>query len=237
MTSSTDAVRLSDIRFGWGTEDVISIGEFVVPRGQRVLIEGPSGCGKSTLLGLIGGVTVPRGGTVTILGERVSELSPRGRDRFRADHIGVIFQLFNLVPYLSMLENVCLPCRFSSRRRGRVSEGVSDIQAEAFRLLNALGLGAQELLERPVTELSIGQQQRVAAARALMGRPEILIADEPTSALDEAARGQFLELVMKECDASETTLLLVSHDARLAPLFERHVSFGDINRSARSAGA
>jgi len=237
VTTSTDAVRLSDVRFGWDTEELISIGEFAVPRGQRVFIEGPSGCGKSTLLGLIGGVTVPRGGSVTVLGERVSELSPRGRDRFRADHIGIVFQLFNLVPYLSMLENVRLPCRFSSRRRGRVSEEGSDIQAEAFRLLNALGLGAPELLERPVTELSIGQQQRVAAARALMGRPEILIADEPTSALDEAARGQFLELVMKECDASETTLLLVSHDARLAPLFERHVSFGDINRSARSAGS
>ena len=237
MTMSSEAIALSDLRFGWDDEDVVGIDHLSVPAGQRVLIAGPSGCGKSTLLGLIGGVTVPRQGSVSVLGETISALSPRRRDRFRADHIGIVFQLFNLVPYLSTVDNVTLPCRFSMRRRSRANAAGSGLVAEATRLLAALGLSTPALRQRSVTDLSVGQQQRVAAARALMGRPEVLIADEPTSALDEASSAQFLDLLMKECDASGTTLILVSHDARLASFFDRNVSFLDINHTVSPRGA
>jgi putative ABC transport system ATP-binding protein len=201
----------------------------VVARGERVFLRGPSGSGKSTLLGLIGGVLVPQRGSVRLLGTDLAALSPSGRDRFRGEHLGFIFQMFNLIPYLGVLENVILPAQFSPARAARVPG--RDLAAEGRRLLGALGLGAADLLAQPVTELSIGQQQRVAAARALLGRPEILVADEPTSALDHDARGQFLQLLMDECRAQGTTLLFVSHDTSLGGLFDRVLSLADLNRA------
>ena len=150
-------------------------------------------------------------------------MSGAARDRFRADHIGYIHQMFNLVPYLSVLENVTLPCRFSRRRISRAQRHSPTASAEAQRLLAHLGLDSQRVLRKPVSELSVGQQQRVAAARALIGSPELIIADEPTSALDAANREAFIELLFNECDETGSTLLFVSHDASLGPMFDRAV--------------
>ena len=165
------AVEVDGIRFAWNEHgsDVLDMARFAVATGERVFVEGPSGSGKSTLLGLIGGVLRPREGTVRVLGTSVSAMPARLRDRFRADHIGFIFQMFNLVPYLSVIDNVTLPCRFSRRRRERAEMRSATPDAEAHRLLGLLGLDRVELLGRVVTDLSIGQQQRVAAARALIG--------------------------------------------------------------------
>lgn len=221
------AIDLRDMRFGWqpGTP-VLEIPRFVVERGERVLLHGPSGSGKSTLLGLVGGVVEPRGGAVRLLGQDLAALSRSGRDAFRAEHLGFIFQLFNLVPYLSVLENVLLPLRFSAERRARVAEP----RGEALRLLAALGLEDRDLLQRKVTALSVGQQQRVAAARALLGQAEILVADEPTSSLDAVARESFLRLLMLECAAAGTSVLFVSHDHALGAWFDRSVALHEINR-------
>lgn len=223
-----------NLRFAWpGKPPVIDIEHFRVARGERVFLRGPSGSGKSTLLGLIGGVLTPARGTVQLLGEDITALSAGARDRFRGEHLGFIFQMFNLIPYLGVLENVLLPAQFSPARAARIPGG--DLPGEGRRLLAALGLGSQDHLERAVTELSIGQQQRVAAARALLGRPEIIVADEPTSALDHDAREDFLRLLMNECRLQGSTLLFVSHDTSLAGLFDRVVSLPDINRAAATA--
>jgi len=196
--------------------------------GERVFIHGPSGSGKSTLLALLGGVLIPERGSVQVLGTELSSLPPARRDRFRGDHVGFVFQLFNLVPYLSVLENVVLPCRFSARRRGRAINAGGSVHAEAVRLLSHLDL-EPSLLARQVTDLSVGQQQRVAAARALLGRPEIVVADEPTSALDANRQESFLRLLLQECAAAGATLLFVSHDRRLAVQFTREIDLEAVN--------
>lgn len=214
------AIQLHDLAFEWTAgHPVLDVPSFGVGRGERVFLHGPSGSGKSCLLGVIGGVLVPNAGTARLLGTDLASLSPSRRDHFRADHVGFVFQMFNLLPYLSVLDNVTLAARFSARRRQRAG----DLRGEARRLLGALGMDRPSLLNRPVTRLSIGQQQRVAAARALFGRPDILIADEPTSSLDEDTRQSFLMLLMRESEAAGTTLLFVSHDRSLGRLFDRSV--------------
>jgi len=221
------AIELDHVQFSWsGAPPVLSIPSFRVAKGERVFLKGASGSGKSTLLGLIGGVLTHDAGDVRILGQPLQELSAIRRDAFRASHIGYIFQMFNLLPFLSTVENVLLTTRFSRERASRVG---GDPRGEAKRLLAALGLRDPALLERPITALSIGQQQRVAAARALMGRPELVIADEPTSALDTDSRFDFLELLQSECAAAGSSLLFVSHDTGLAGAFDRTVAMGDIN--------
>ena len=226
-------VEIDSVVFAWkeGQRDVIDVAHFAVAAGERVFVEGPSGSGKSTLLSLIGGVTSPREGAVRILGTEISRMPSRHRDRFRADHVGFVFQMFNLVPYLSMIDNVTLPCRFSRRRRERAGARTGTPEAEARRLLARLGLDHDDLLSRTVTDLSIGQQQRVAAARALIGAPELIVADEPTSALDEGTRGRFLDLLSAQCDEAGASLLFASHDTRLGAAFDRRVSLLELNRT------
>jgi putative ABC transport system ATP-binding protein len=228
------AVRLDCARFAWNSAegDLIDIDRLEVARGERLFLSGPSGSGKSTLLSLLGGVVTPREGRIEVLGTELSQLSARERDCFRADHVGIVFQMFNLVPYLSMVDNVTLPCLFSPRRRRRAEARSERIDDEARRLLADLELNRPALLARAVTDLSIGQQQRVAVARALIGSPEIVIADEPTSALDEGTREAFLALLFAECEAEATTLIFVSHDARLGARFDRRLALADLNRAA-----
>jgi putative ABC transport system ATP-binding protein len=225
---SNPAIDIETLEFAWKRGgQLLAIERFSVARGERVFLKGPSGSGKSTLLGLIGGVLTPQSGTVSLLGTRLNGLDAGGRDRFRGEHIGFIFQMFNLIPYLSVRENVLLPLQFSAERRQRVAG--FEPGREALRLLEALGVAGDGLLHRAVTELSIGQQQRVAAARALIGRPDIIVADEPTSALDADTRAGFLELLLNECSAFGTTLLFVSHDSSLSTHFDRSLTMSDIN--------
>jgi putative ABC transport system ATP-binding protein len=169
----TPIVSLEDVRFGWqvGDPDVIRVDRFQVQRGERLFVEGPSGSGKSTLLSLLGGVVRPQAGRVTILGSDIGGMRSGHRDRFRADHLGFVFQLFNLVPYLSLLDNVTLPCGFSRKRKQRADERDGSVASAAMRLLAHLELDSPRLLTRRVTDLSIGQQQRGAVARALIGSP------------------------------------------------------------------
>ncbi len=231
-------VELRDVSFGWRTgQPLLQIPAFDVAAGERVFISGPSGSGKSTLLGLIGGVLTPTSGTVRVLGESLGALRAARRDALRVDRIGFIFQMFNLLPYLSVRDNVALPCRFSPRRRERATAGGLELRLEAERLLGRLGLADAGLLDRRVTELSIGQQQRVAAARALIGKPELLIADEPTSSLDADARASFLELLMTECRTAGSAIVFVSHDRSLAARFDRQVDLLALNQLAGQRAA
>lgn len=236
VTNAVPAIEVQDLEFGWpGKPAILDIPSLRIAQGERVFLRGPSGSGKSTLLGLVGGVLVPRRGVVRVLGTDLATLGAGERDRLRGERLGFVFQMFNLIPYLGVLENVLLPAQFSPARAARVPGG--DLAAEGRRLLTALGLGSPDLLARPVTELSIGQQQRVAAARALFGRPPVLVADEPTSALDHDTREGFLRLLMDECRAQGSTLLFVSHDTSLGGLFDRVLSLAEVNRAAAPAGA
>ena len=231
-----EILRLEDAckRYAMGAQVVNALSNITVSfeRGSFWAIMGPSGSGKSTLLGLLAGIMAPQSGRIRVLGNRLDQMNGVERDRFRADHLGIIFQMFNLIPYLSVVENVTLPCHFSRSRQAQATRN-SGIQTEARRLLSRLGLADSAVLSRPVTELSVGQQQRVAAARALMGSPEILIADEPTSALDTDHRRAFIDLLFAECARAQSTLVFVSHDTSLAPLFDSSVRLADINRANR----
>lgn len=217
-----EAIVIKDLEFKWekASAPILSIDRLELKAKSSVFLQGPSGSGKSTLLSLLSGILIPQSGSITILGQSINALSGKERDKFRADHIGYIFQMFNLLPYLSVIENVTLPCSFSKKRSEKVGSSKDDISKEAIRLLNKLGFTTDEMLNKPVTELSLGQQQRVAACRALIGGPEILIADEPTSALDADAQQDFLDLLSEECQRNDITLIFVSHDERLSKQFD-----------------
>ena len=224
---------LKDVCFSWKNSgrELLNLPELLVEQHDHVFLQGPSGSGKSTLLALVGGILVSESGTLKVLGTEIKSLSSSARDAFRVDHIGFIFQLFNLLPYLSIEENVILPLSFSKIRAKRAGRTKIDQVNEAHRLLKALALGEQLAEKSPVTELSVGQQQRVAAARSLIGNPELIIADEPTSALDADLRHSFLELLFGECKKAGSTLLFVSHDSTLSELFKRKISMDEINNN------
>lgn len=235
--SSENAIAISGLRFGFGSDDdVLAIRELRIRTAQRVFLFGPSGCGKSTLLALVGGVLVPREGAVAVLGRNLAGLKSTARDRIRADHVGFIFQQFNLVPYLSVVENVSLPCRYSRRRLKRAVDADGSLEKSAARLLSALGIG-EELRSRKSTDLSVGQQQRVAAARALIGRPELVLADEPTSSLDADRRREFINLLVSECGRVDSTVIFVSHDASLATHFDVAIDLQTANNVPHPSNA
>lgn len=223
-------LTLQNIVFSWNpsSEPVLNFKDFSLSKGEKLLIRGPSGSGKSTILNLIAGLILPQKGSIRILGQEINTLSSSQRDQFRSDHLGFIFQNFNLIPYLDVMESVCLPLRFSENKRRKVSS--LGMKEEARILLADLGLEGME--SKNVQTLSTGQQQRVAVARALMGSPELIIADEPSSALDADAREAFLNLLFRECERSQSTLLYVSHDAGLEKYFDRHVSMSSFKESS-----
>lgn len=235
--SQTPIVNITDLRFRWPGQstDVLSIDTLSLSPGERLFIKGNSGSGKTTLLNIIAGVIQPQIGDVSILGESINQLSSWKRDAFRAQHIGVVFQIFNLIPYLSLIDNVTLPCQFSPARKAKALSRSDDLDAEATRLLDHLGLDVPALSQQPVSRLSVGQQQRVAVARALMGGPELIIADEPTSALDADSRHAFLDLLFREVQDTGASLMFVSHDASLESHFESAIHLEDINRVGRDA--
>lgn len=222
---------ISNVEFNWENNKTafLNIASLRLDRGEKLFIHGPSGCGKSTLLNLITGVLSPTQGEISVLGKKLLALNQTDRDQFRVDHMGIIFQHFNLIPYLNVFENLTLPCVFSKKRKLMLSVQKRDLFGESQRLLSSLGLDDENIITKNVTELSTGQQQRVAAARALIGSPEIIIADEPTSALDQDAKNGFLELLFNEAKHSNSAILFVSHDLGLAKSFDRTLSFDEIN--------
>lgn len=221
------AIRVSGLTFGYEPgKPVLDIDAVEIERGEKVFLFGPSGSGKTTLLGLVAGVLRPPPGTLEVLGHDLGGMSGPARDAFRASHIGYVFQMFNLIPYLDVRDNIALPVRMNAERRGRLTGSLDESIAE---VADTLGIG--DLLGQTVTRLSVGQQQRVAAARALLGAPELIVADEPTSALDADRRHAFLELLFRNVSDAGATLLFVSHDMTLADQFDRTLSLPDVNRA------
>jgi len=222
-------IEIKELHFAWPKQpELLNIPSFYLEYNEQVFLKGPSGSGKTTLLGLLGGVQKPSKGSIKLLGHELTTLSSMARDSFRAEHIGYIFQQFNLLPFLSVRENVLLSCRFSKSRVAKAIKRFSSLEKAAETLLTQLELD-KSLFARRADQLSIGQQQRVAAARALIGEPELIIADEPTSALDTDTREAFIKLLFAECKRVGSSLLFVSHDQTLAPLFDRSLSLLEIN--------
>lgn len=211
----------------------MEVDDFALPKGGRTLLLGASGSGKSTILSLICGVIAPQAGRVEVAGTDIAQLSRRKRDRFRAEEIGIVFQQFNLLPYASAMDNALLPLRFAPGRRARAG----DERAEALRLAAALGLDAALMTKGRARALSVGQQQRVAVIRALIGGPGLIVADEPTSALDAAAQAAFVDTLFTHVAAAGASLLMVSHDERLADRFDQTVRLDDIAQVTRAAAA
>lgn len=221
------AVDIENLSFSYRPpKTVLKIAELNIAKGERIFLHGPSGSGKTTLLGILAGVLKANQGSVKVLGQDLSQMSGPARDALRGAHIGYIFQMFNLIPYLSVLENITLPCRISRERQRRLNGRSREDEAKGL----AARLGIGKIVSDNVVDLSVGQQQRVAAARALLGAPELIIADEPTSSLDEDHREGFLQLLFEQCRDLGSTLIYVSHDRRMMPLFDRAVSLAEINR-------
>jgi len=239
------AVAIQNLKFAWprgswplgsqtGPAPILNIANFTLAKGEKLFLKGASGSGKSTLLQLIAGVLAPTEGEITVLGQPVSRLSSGKRDQFRADHLGFVFQLFNLLGFLNVVDNVLLPCRFSRVRTQRALTQGTSLTDAAAKLLTELGL-PNAVREQAVSRLSVGQQQRVALARALLGAPGLIICDEPTSAIDVEHRERFMQLLLAQVEKSGAALLFVSHDPALERYFDRTVQLADINQAAPAA--
>jgi len=228
MTNSL-SIQIDHLHFNWrknaaGTTPVLQIPQWCVESGSSIFLYGPSGSGKSTLLNIIGGILTPTSGTVTLLDTPLHELNMTQRDRFRAKNMGIIFQQFNLVPYLSVLDNIRLGQQFS---------GANYDISRIHQLCDQLNLSTS-LLDQHANQLSTGQQQRVAMIRALYHAPPLIIADEPTSALDADTRDEFIRLLLQESKKNNSTVLFVSHDQQLAKHFDQRVALKEINTGGQS---
>ena len=221
--SEDPTLQLLDLGFGWENGPRWHIPELRLEPGESAFLEGPSGSGKSTLLALLAGLVLPQRGELKILGQSMAQLSRRRRDRFRAENLGIIFQQFNLIPYLTPVQNVLLGLAFAKQRRKGLNHSP---RALAETLLAQLDL-PEWLWHTATPKLSVGQQQRVAAARALIGTPALILADEPTSALDTANRDRFLDLLLAQAGQNGTSVLFVSHDPALARPFPRRLRMAD----------
>jgi putative ABC transport system ATP-binding protein len=223
MTSAVPTLSVTGLSHHWPgqTQPLLNVPALALAPGETVFLHGPSGCGKSTLLALLAGVLPLQQGEVRWQGQH----RPRhGLDAWRGQHLGLVFQQFNLLPYLSALDNVLLPCRLSRQRSLQAQAASGSPATQARELLQGMDLPTA-LHTRPAAQLSIGQQQRVAAARALIGRPALVLADEPTSALDEATRDRFMHTWLTQARQAGSAMLFVSHDLRLATHFQRQLTW------------
>lgn len=228
----TPVLHLRDLRFQWPgqTHFQLTVPKLDLASSQTTLLLGESGSGKSTLLSLICGTILPDAGLIEVDGTDITKLPGTARDRFRAEKIGVIFQQFNLLPFGSVQDNIQLPLRFAPERRRRVS----DPAHRAAEICHDLGLPG-DVMGTKAGDLSVGQQQRVAVARALIGEPPLIIADEPTSALDAMSQSAFLDLMFHQVSSLGTSLLMVSHDPRLGDRFDHVIRLEDIAQIERAA--
>ena len=218
-------IKIDSVRFHWSKKSSfkIFVPNFRINKGEKVLLLGESGSGKTTLLSLICGFLNPLSGSISINGSTINKLSSKTKDEHRADNIGIIFQQFNLLPYANVIDNIVLPLYFSKVR----SANVTNQRESALNLCKQLRL-PDDIDQYKASSLSVGQQQRVAVARALIGNPSLVIADEPTSSLDTDAQQIFLDLMFEQISNNKSTLLMVSHDRSLAERFDRLIDINEV---------
>jgi len=217
------ALRISDLSFRYAPSgpQVVDVGLLEVAPGEQTLLTASSGAGKSTLLQLIAGLLDPQQGTVEIDGQAIHALRGHARDLFRGRSTGFIFQTFNLLHGFSALENVMAALMFSSIPR-------AEHRRRAAALLQHLGV---ERIDSPADELSVGQQQRVAVARAVVCGPKLVLADEPTASLDPENSSIAIDLIQSACREAGAALLCVSHDPGMASKFARRVTLEELRRA------
>ncbi len=218
-------VKIESLRFQWSKNNnfKIFVPKLEVGRGKKVLFLGESGSGKTTLLSLICGFLEPLSGSISINDKIISDLTSTNKDAYRSDNIGIIFQQFNLLPYANVIDNIILPLYFSKQRSKKVENKIN----AAMNLCDQLRL-PESILNQKASNLSVGQQQRVAVARALIGSPSIIVADEPTSSLDTEAQELFLDLMFDQIFKNSSTLLMVSHDKSLTNYFDQVIDINEI---------
>lgn len=230
---SESVIQVNNLSYSYPKSDwKLSIPSFTLQKGEKIFLYGPSGTGKTTFLKLITGILSPQLGRVDLFGESFSNLSQRKRDRIRGINIGQIFQTFNLIPYLSVKDNILLNSLLHKKRYKKTTP----LEQTLPPLLKTLGLSEEH--HKKASEMSVGGQQRIALARALLGRPKLIIADEPTSSLDEERTNAFMELLMSESEKHQCAILFVSHDSRLKSYFQKSTSLselqGELQRSESS---
>ena len=214
MSKNLISVENLNYSLGNNTKFSLKINKFILKKSDSFLIYGDSGAGKSTFLNLLSGTLRPQEGAINILGKNIVDSSSAVKDKIRGDHFGIVFQTFNLLPYITVKNNILLGKAYSNRKQLLSSND------EVKILMDKLSLNYKDLVDRKAYELSIGQQQRVAVARALIGKPEIIIADEPTSALDQDNQKEFINLLFKSLDENEQGLIMVSHNKKLSKKFK-----------------
>ena len=228
-TNTSNSLKIKDIEFYWNDSQSfnLSIKEFDISSGKKFLLLGESGSGKSTLLSLISGVLIPNKGSINIGNTDICSLNSHKRDIFRANNIGVIFQQFNLLGYVSPMTNILLPCFFADKQNKKLINNRKDT---ALELAQRLGLNRDILFTPKATSLSVGQQQRIAVIRALINQPKLIIADEPTSALDKHNQQKFIKVLLEIAAEIKSTVLMVSHDDRLSKQFDNTISINQITK-------
>ena len=215
MTNNLISIKNLKYKIGQNINFSLNIKNFKLNKSDSILIYGESGLGKSTFLNLLSGTISPQKGNIDILGTNISNISSSIKDKIRGDHFGIVFQTFNLLPYVSVKNNILLGKAYSSIKQSKSNND------EIKELMDKLSLNYEDLINRKAYELSIGQQQRVAVARALIGKPEIILADEPTSALDKSNQKEFINLLFKSIDENEQGLIMVSHEHKLSNKFKK----------------
>ena len=218
-------IKIDTVKFYWSKKSnfKIFVPNLEIKKGEKVLLLGESGSGKTTILSLICGFLNPLSGNIFIKGKTINQLSSKTKDEYRADNIGIIFQQFNLLPYANVVDNGLLPVYFSKVR----SNNVPYKREKVIELFKQLRL-PDDIIQFKASSLSMGQQQRVAVARALIGNPSLIIADEPTSSLDADAQKIFLDLMFEQISENNSTLLMVSHDRSLSGQFDRLIDINEI---------
>ena len=217
-------IRLEDVEFAYGEGDFrLRVPEFTIEQGASAAVIGPSGSGKTTLLNLIAGIALPAGGRIETAGRKVSTLSDAARRDFRVRHVGLVFQEFELLEYLNVLDNILLPYRINP-----LLQLDRDVNERARRLAEQVGIG--DKLSRYPDRLSQGERQRVGVCRAVLPGPAVLLADEPTGNLDPDSAGRVLDILLEYAAKNGATLLMVTHDHTLLPRFQRFVDMKEFQR-------
>ena len=221
-------IDIRNLQFSYDEGDFsLRVPELTVAHGETVAIVGPSGSGKTTLLNLIAGCAIPRSGQVTTNGYKVSGLHDAARRDFRISNIGLVFQEFELLEYLTVLDNILLPYRIN-----RTLRLGAEVRERAAAIAKSVGIG--DKLSRYANHLSQGEKQRVAVVRALVVQPPLLLADEPTGNLDPLNKDRVLDILLQYADDNAATLIAVTHDHDILDRFQRVIDFKDFYAHAMS---